>query len=843
MKHLLPLLILITCLFACSSSNEADPTTVRWRKVAQVPHPMGLSAAFGGVDNSGVVIAGGCNFPDTPAADGGTKKFSDKIYRLNNSECTLSELTLPVATAYGVSVTVNGQLYAFGGTSDGVKSLSSAYILGEQITPLPDMPLPLDNMGGSAIGTDIYIVGGVSDGVPSNRAFKFDTRSKQWSEISPYPGLPRVQPLVVAQNAAEQTRLYIIGGFDPLTKNVMLNGWTYSPVDQKWFAVSDAPVGLNGGVAFASGVHTILATGGVNKEKFTQGLQITSDSARRAYMSHAPEWYDFNKTLYAYNTIVDRWCATGELPVARAGSTLIADKQGWYLVMGESMPGVRTSDIWYGQIESIRSFGWINWTIIAVYLLAMIGMGLFFMLRAKTSDDFFRASGRIPWWAVSVSIFATMLSAITFMAIPAKTFATDWRYFLMAITIFIVAFPVVKYYLPFFRRLNITSAYEYLELRFNKSLRIISSILFIIFMTARMALVLYLPSLALTAATGIDVYTCILLMSLITIVYSSIGGIEAVVWGDVVQGIILMGGAIFTLIFLITHTDGNFLQIAIDNDKFRIFNFAFDFTNATFWVVVIGGLAIQLISYTSDQTVIQRYMTTKSEKQAGKSIITNGILSLISSILFYAIGTALFAYFQSRPETLDIAMPTADSIFPFFIMSQLPVGLAGVLIAAIFAASMSTVSSNINSIATAFTVDIYQKIVHNPTDKQRLTSARVSSVFFGVLGCGFALMMATWNVLSLFDWFNSMLGLLTSGLGALFFMGIFFDRIDGRAALIGFLLGSAVLLCITLYTNVSFLMYGFLGMAIITFISLVASYILPRNKSKLEGLTWRKLKI
>ncbi|MEG2864798.1 MAG: hypothetical protein RR858_01305 [Mucinivorans sp.] len=289
------------------------------------------------------------------------------------------------------------------------------------------------------------------------------------------------------------------------------------------------------------------------------------------------------------------------------------------------------------------------------------------------------------------------------------------------------------------------------------------------------------------------------------------------------------------------HTDGSAWQIAMADDKFQILNFDFDFTTATVWTMLLGGFAIQIISYTSDQTVIQRYMTVSSEKKAGKSIITNGILSLISSLLFYAMGTALYAYFQTRPETLDIAMPTADSIFPFYIMSQLPVGVAGLLIAAIFAAAMSTISSNINSIATAFTVDIFQKLRPKANDHARLQSARYSSVIFGVIGCGFALIMATWNVYSLYDWFNTMLGILTSGLGALFFIGIFFDRIDGRDALIGFVLGNAALICISIYTSLFFFLYGLIGMLAITFIALVSSYILPRTWKSNKGLTWRQL--
>lgn len=832
---------------SCAGHNSADATTIEWQTAPSIPDSVGLSASYAGVDAGGVVVvAGGCNFPERSLVEGGRKVFSDRIYTLapKATAWVLSGEKLPVAAAYGVSISTTQGLYLIGGTPDGKRSLTETYLYkgGELTTLEAPMPRGVDNGAGALMGSKIYIAGGLSNGVPSHSVYVLDTQKQTWDSLPAFPGAARVQPVVVAQNAAEEMRLYILGGFDPISKKVLTDGWAWSTSLQQWVAVHDAPGAINGGDGFSLGVHTILVVGGVHKERFEEALSIVEDSTRLAYNSHAPEWYQFNDKLLAYNTIVDRWCETGVIPGGgRAGMKVVGTPTGdFYILMGETMPGVRTPEVLVGRVVSDKEFGALNWVVIVVYLLAMIGLGVFFMMRTKSSESYFKGGGKIPWWAVSVSIFATMLSAITFMAIPAKTYATDWRYFLMAITILIAAFPVVKYYLPFFRRLNITSAYEYLELRFNASARVMSSLLFIVFMVARMALVLYLPSLALTAATGIDVYTCILLMSLITIVYSSIGGIEAVVWGDVVQGIILMGGALFTIIFVVMHTDGNAWQIAMADEKFHLLNFDFDFTTASVWTMLIGGFAIQLISYTSDQTVIQRYMTTSSEKKAAKSIITNGALSLFSSILFYAMGTALYAYFQTRPETLDIAMPTADSIFPFYIMSQLPVGLSGLLIAAIFAAAMSTVSSNINSISTAFTVDIYSKLRKGATDVQRLRTARLASVVCGIFGCGFALMMATWNVLSLYDWFNTMLGILTSGLGALFLIGIFFDRIGGRAAMWGFVLGNALLILVTIYTPIFFFLYGLIGMVSITVIALLLSYVFKEDR-KTAGLTWKSI--
>lgn len=232
-----------------------------------------------------------------------------------------------------------------------------------------------------------------------------------------------------------------------------------------------------------------------------------------------------------------------------------------------------------------------------------------------------------------------------------------------------------------------------------------ASAVFIIFMVARMALVLYLPSLALTAVTGINIWVCIALMGVITIIYCTMGGVEAVIWGDVVQGIILVGGALVSAAYLIFSTEGGFggfVDIAMADEKLKLVDWSFDFTKATFWVVVLGGIANNLISYTSDQTVIQRYLTTKNEKSASHSILLNGVMSAVISIAFFAIGAGLYTFFKTHPADLDISMTKTDAIFPFFMMSQLPAGVAGLLIAAIFAATMSTISSNINSIATAF---------------------------------------------------------------------------------------------------------------------------------------------
>lgn len=841
----------------------------------------GVSAPFAGMSGDILLVAGGCNFPGIPASEGGEKVFYKDVYALFDplsSHAVWKKIgSLPEPLAYGVSATTSEGILCAGGT-DGKKSSSAVFLLRMERTKLiigtlPALPVPLDNTAGAYGGGYFYIAGGQSDGVPVNKVFRLKYPSgKEWEELPDYPGKPRVQPVAVVQNGATGPCLYLMGGFTPVLNDslglVHTDGLCYNPQTRQW--KNTAPIvphergekmALIGACGVSSGTAHLVFTGGVNASIFKAALNrpvylkeaVTSgndslvkrlESEASVYLKHPQFWYRFNDELIIYHTLTDTWATEARLPqTARAGAAMVAYNGHWLVVNGESKPGVRSEGVSVISMESNTDFGMLNWIVLIVYLLGMLLLGYYFMKREANSDDFFKGGGRIPWWAAGISIYATMLSAITYMAIPAKAFATDWTYYPMLITILIVSFPVIKYFLPFFRRLNVTSAYEYLEHRFNYATRLMASSLFIVFMVARMALVLYLPSLALTTVTGIDIYICIILMGLVTIVYCTMGGVEAVVWGDVIQGIILVGGAFFAVAYLAFSTEGGldgFVQIAVDNDKFRLFDWSLDYTQATFWVVILGGLANNLISYTSDQTVIQRYLTTKDERSAGRSILMNGIMSAFISVAFYAIGTGLYTFFKTHPGELDYTMTNADAIFPFFMMSQLPAGIAGLLIAAIFAATMSTISSNINSISTAFSVDVYKHFVPGTSDRRMLRVARITGIVTGLIGIGLAILMATWNILSLLDYFNTILGLLSSGLGGLFLMGIFFDRIQAKAALSGFCVGTAVVFYLNASTEVSFLLFGFVGMVVSVVVALILSLLMP-PKGKQPGLTWKEL--
>jgi len=662
---------------------------------------------------------------------------------------------------------------------------------------------------------------------------------------------------MIAQGDGEETALFLFGGRARAQGEGMTNFFStvfqYKPSTGKWRQKNDIAANLNGPLALSMAVavplgatHILLAGGDSGNtfnlvelaiNKMGSGNELARQKRDSLWINHT----GFNEKLLIYNTITDAWFEAGiweGSPVAVAAAAPSGNTV--YITGGETRPGVRSPLIHSLRFNVRTGFGWVNNLVLFVYFGGMLMLGFFFLKKDGDTSDFFRAGGRIPWWAAGISIFATTLSAITFIAIPAKTYATDWRMLIFNLAIIMIAPVVIRFYLPFFRRFNFETAYQYLEFRFSRVVRWLASALFIFFMISRIAIVLFLPSLALNAVTGFSIYYSIIIMGVVTIVYCTSGGIEAVVWGDVVQGFILVIGAFVAFAYMVGGVDGGigtFWTTALDHHKFNTFDFRFDLSQPVFWVVLIGGLANSLIMYTSDQSVVQRYMTTKDEKAASRSIWLNGLLSIPVSLLFFLLGTGLYVFYLSNPQELAVTNRNIDSVFPQFIVSEMPQGFAGLLIAAIFAAAMSTLSSNINSVAAVFTSDFYNTMGRPKSGKHSMLVARGSGIAVGILGIGIAMVLATWDITSLWDQFNTFLGLLTSGMGALFIMGIFIPRIGSKAALLGVVGGIGILLCVKNFTDASFLLYGFTGMAASIIIALLISLIFPAKNPNI-GSTW-----
>lgn len=314
-------------------------------------------------------------------------------------------------------------------------------------------------------------------------------------------------------------------------------------------------------------------------------------------------------------------------------------------------------------------------------------------------------------------------------------------------------------------------------------------------------------------------------MGVCSILYTMIGGIEAVVWTDAIQVIILLGGAIFAVIYISCSLPGGWgetIDIAVANGKFDLGATDFDLKDATMWTVIIAACFTHLTTYGTDQSMVQRYLTTSSMKEARKSVWTNAILTVPATLIFFFIGTALYAYYKVYPENLSISIPNGDAIFPWYIFTQLPVGIVGLLISGIFAAAMSTLSGSMNSAATAYIVDIYSRFFHKGEGGNELHAARMATCVIGIISLSFAFLMATWNIASLWDEFNKILGLILGSMGGLFMLGMLTKRANSGGAIIGIVASIIVQLFVARFQTFHLLLYtasGFISCFVIGYLT------------------------
>ena len=737
-----------------------------------------------------------------------------------------------------------------------------------KIAPLPPLPAAAAYAAGALVGKTIYVAGGTgADGKATTNFWALDLSKKTdakefvWRKLASWPGEPRVLPVAATQSDGTVDCFYMFSGRNVApgaATEILTDAWRYHPKDESWKRLADVgpkgepPRCVMAGTGIGWGANHILIFGGAGgkllRELEQLGREIAAAGTGRAatrlkqrqakIMDTHP---GFSRDVLAYHTITDTWVKAGQHP-AKSQVTTTAVRWGDAIVIpsGEIRPGVRTPKIYKVTVPPQGRFGLLNFAVLVVYLLALVAMGLYFWRRGKTTDDFFKAGGRIPWWAAGISIFGTQLSALTFMAIPAKTFATDWRYFVGNMAIVMAAPFIAYFYLPFFRRLKVTTSYEYLEKRFNLAARLLGSVMFMIFQFGRIGIVLFLPSLALSVVTGIDVSACILVMGLLCIFYTALGGIEAVIWTDVLQVVVLMGGALLCLVLIAFQVPGGWNEvnsIAESAGKFRTFDFRFDITTATFWVLVFGGFGANLASYGADQTVVQRYLTTKDETAARRSIWCNAVLCIPASLLFFMIGSALFAFFKTHPGAVNPGVTRPDAIFPWYIVTQLPAGVAGLLIAGVFAAAMSSLDSSMNSVATAVTTDFYRRFKPEASDRSCLRLARWTTVVIGALGTAFALAMVQWNIKSLWDQYAAVLGLFLGGLAGLFVLAIFTRRPGGAAAVAALLGSGGIQYLLKRFYPMHPWFYAVTGLVSCVLIGVLVGMILPEKRKSLAGLT------
>lgn len=437
--------------------------------------------------------------------------------------------------------------------------------------------------------------------------------------------------------------------------------------------------------------------------------------------------------------------------------------------------------------------------VFSLYLVLLLFLGGAFFKKNRTAKNFILGSGEVPTWVVSLSIFATFVSSISYLALPGSAFQSNWNPLVFSLSIPFAALIAVRYFIPVYRKINSPSAYTFLALKLGKGAKYYVSICYLMTQLMRIGTILYLLALAINAIVGWDIVWIIVLTGIFVSVYSILGGIDAVLWTDAIQAIVLIAGALFCLIFLLFRIpDGatQIITVAQQYDKFSLGLFSFNLNEATFWVVLIYGLFVNLQNFGIDQNYIQRYMVLPSLKKAQRSAFVGGLIYLPVSALFLFLGTTLFVYYKTAGALPEYLWETTDKIFPYFIAQEVPKGFAGLLIASIFAAGMSTISTSYNSMSTVFLTDYFSTSSGN-NDPNKVRLLYLATAAAGLLSIIIAISMI--DVKGVLDVWWKYASICSGGMLGLFLLGVMAPLKNK------FLLGLAVVLGVLtiLWINIS----------------------------------------
>lgn len=473
----------------------------------------------------------------------------------------------------------------------------------------------------------------------------------------------------------------------------------------------------------------------------------------------------------------------------------------------------------------MKSLPVIDLAVVIIYLAGMIAVGFYFSRKNTTAEQFTKASGKIPGWAIGISIYATFLSSNTFLGVPGKAYGSNWNSFVFSLSMPLAAWVATKFFIPFYRNTGEVSAYTHLEKRFGPWARTYAVVCFLLTQLARMGSIFFGIALSLQALTGYPMSTIMIVVGICIVLYTVMGGMEAVIWTEVVQGVVKTIGALVILYLVVSNMDGGIsriIDIGKTDHKFSLGTFAPDFVQSSFWVVLLYGFFMNLNNFGMDQNYVQRYHTTTSIKEAASSVWLCVYLYLPVSLIFFVLGSCLYAYYQSSPDLLNaVRMQAAterlpqgtaeavsklastltpaeygDKVMPHFMVNKVPAGLLGLIIAAIMSAAMSTISSGMNASATVFSVDIYQRYIKpDLTAKQSMRLLYIATTGFGLLGMLTGIAMI--GVKSVLDVWWMLSGIFAGGMLGLFLLGIISKNTKNTEALTATLIGIIVIIWMT----------------------------------------------
>ncbi len=690
---------------------------------------------------------------------------------------------------------------------------------------LPPLPQPLAGAGAAMIGTTLYVFGGVSSVEPpvfEKKLWKLDftegTPAKTWIEGEAFPNSSRAFFAVTAQYGM----LCVFGGIEPGLR-VSNESWVYRPQPIEatsyigWKRVTDLPHPSARASAVALGQASVMLAGGIHE-----------DSVMQLPPLNAPVRKDDRPWLY--HTVTDAWCPFDKgIP---AGDILaVGMGPGVWIVGRDSI-----LDVTFPRM--MRNLAVIDYIVVVCYFVVLASIGFYFA-KQESSAEFSLGNRKVKWWAAGISMFATGASAISFMAIPALAFATNLVWTLPVVATLIPAYFITAYYIfPLLRRMEITSTYEYLERRFNNPLRLIASAQCIAIQTiGRTAVVLVLPALAIASVTGMNVFWCVLLMGILTTIYTAVGGFESVIWTEVFQGVLKFIAPLAMVIVAIVSIPGGFGEFWKTSGEYGKFEMAlvtWDVTVPAIWILLISYMLQFTVVKAGDQPIIQRVFSAPLH-EVRRVTAMEVCCAILIGILSNVLGIAIFSYFHAHPEQFS---PTAqnDQIVPLFVTQAMPPGFAGMVIAAIFASAMATVASAMNSVATIYTEDFYPKIRPKATDKQRLRTLKITSYVVGIVGTSMALLLAGTNPKSLMVVWSQIVSLMGGGVVGVYSLGMFTKRVNGFGAVCGAIASIVITLLVKLYTPLHWSSYMPIAILSCMVVGYLCSLFSPQTKD-LEGLT------
>jgi SSS family solute:Na+ symporter len=451
----------------------------------------------------------------------------------------------------------------------------------------------------------------------------------------------------------------------------------------------------------------------------------------------------------------------------------------------------------------------LDYLIMLVYMGAMVWIGMIFSKKQKTTENYYAGGRAVPTWAIGMSVLATLISSVTFLAYPAAGFKSDWTLLVQGLMVPIVLFVIIWFIVPCYRRAIGLSAYEYFEKRFGTFARLYTALEFSFNHFAKMGTVFYLLSLALASMTGMNTYHVIIIVGIVTVLYTFVGGIEAVVWTDVIQGFLfLAGGAVVVAVLLFKPEGGPeaVVGLALKNHKMALGSFDWDFSRLTFFVMAVNGIFYALQKYSTDQTIVQRFLLAKTDKKAIRASLMGPLLCVPTWMLFIFIGTCLWSFYKITGLPLPAeALSKPEVVFPHFIMTQLPPGVVGLILVALLAAAMSTLSSDLNCLSAIGVEDFYRRLRPQSSDARRLFWGKIIVCLSGILAMGVAFAYVKSEGKTVLEIVFKLYAIFSGGIAGLFCLAFFTRRANRRGVAI------AIAACV-LFTSWAFLTSnGFAG--------------------------------